>query len=92
MNDEFKKLDELVQRNIPDETASLKKIDFPQTNSNWLKGLTLTASLAVVFMVNLNNRQFNEMEGLNTLDEVMSWDMSADQPLSEIEDAFELID
>jgi hypothetical protein len=92
MNDEFKKLDQLVQRNIPNSSGALRKLSLPQENSRWVKSWVLTASLVLVVLVTQNQSQFNQTEDLVALEDVMSWDLTADESVSEIDDVMEFID
>lgn len=92
MNEEFNKLDQLMQRNIPDSTGALKKLNLPQHKSNWIKGFAVTASLILVITVTQNRRHFNETEDVIALEEVMSWDMTADESVSEIDEVVGFIE
>lgn len=92
MNDEFKKLDQLVQRTIPDSNRPLKILILPEYHARWLKGIVVSASLVLVVLVTQNKRQFNQTEDIIALEEVMSWDIAADESVSEIEEVIEFIE
>ena len=91
MNHEFKKLDQLVQRNIPDASAPLSTLILPEKHLKWGKGFTLSACLVLIMAIIQNRQDSNQTESLIALEEVMSWDMTDEESVSEIEDVLELI-
>jgi hypothetical protein len=92
MSDEFKKLDQLMQRNVPDTSMPLRTLKIPSHSSNWIKGFTVCASLVVAITVTQNRRQFNETEDIIALEQVMSWDMTTEESVSEIDEVVDFID
>jgi hypothetical protein len=93
MNDEFKKIDQLMARNVPAESERIrnKRIDF-KTNQTWI-GVVTALSISCIIAVSIISNQRRDLENALVLSETLEWDVTTDENPEEFEspllDSFE---
>lgn len=85
MNDEFKKLDQLMGRNIPEisEKAGKKKLVLAPARP-WL-GVALACGLSCIVTIGVIQNHRSNMESVVELTETLDWDVTADESPEEFE-------
>lgn len=92
MSEEFRKLDQFVNKNIPATSAPLKPLSFGGKNLNWIKGFALTATLLFIVTITETKRHQAQNESLLALSEVMSWDLAVEESITEIDEVMEYLE
>ena len=80
MNDDFKKLDQLMERNIPSmsKTISNKVIPAPRSRS-WISyGFSIGLCSLITFFVLQHNQQLS-IESSEAIEEILAWDVTSDE-------------
>jgi hypothetical protein len=91
MSDEFKNLDQLIKRTIPEQSHPLRPLLLPSKKGHWIKGIALSVSLASVIVINLSIKEKNRNESLIALYDTLSWDVTSEET-TELEEVMEFIE
>lgn len=85
MNDEFKKLDQLMERNVPavSEKIGKKKLSLP-AGKPWL-GVALACGISCLVVIGVIQNHRSNMESVVELTETLDWDVTADESPEEFE-------
>lgn len=84
-NDEFKKLDTFMQRNVPlmsDKISSRKII--PQKSRGWLE-YAFALGLSCIIGWGVIDHHNTKLENAAVLSDVLEWDVTVDDDLDEVE-------
>jgi|GEM_PF-4709750 len=90
---EFKKLDQLMERNVPamSKTISKKLITAPKSRS-WLGyGLSLGLCSLITFFVLQHNHQIS-VESSDAIEEILAWDVTSDEFSEDLEVTLAMLD
>jgi hypothetical protein len=93
MNDEFKKLDQLMERNVPSlsKTISQRKVPAPKSRS-WISyGLSLGLCSVLAFFVLQHNQKLT-IESSEAIEEILAWDVTADEFSEDFEVTMAMLD
>lgn len=93
MSDEFKKLDNLMKRNVPliSEMMPLKSIQRPAAKSwpSYVLAMGLCSFLAV-FMLQKNEQI--QIDDSQTIEEILAWDVTSDEMSDDFEFTVAMLD
>jgi hypothetical protein len=93
MNDEFKKLDQLMERNVPSmsKTISQRQLTAPKTRGWMSYGLSLGLCSVLAFFVLQHNQQLT-IESSEAIEEILTWDVTADEFSEDYEVTLAMLD
>lgn len=85
MSDEFKKLDQLMERNVPQKSARIenKKVSL-NSEKRWL-GVAVAFGVSCIITVGVIQNHRARMESAVELTETLEWDVTTDESPEELE-------
>ena len=92
MSDEFKKLDQLMERNVPklSESIGRKKI-LVHAGRPWI-GVAIAFGLSCIVTVGVIQNHRAKMESVVELTEILEWDVTTDESPEELEYTLAYVD
>ncbi len=85
MNDEFKKLDQLMERNVPKTSSGiLKKNISVKSEKSWL-GVVVALGVSCIVSAGVIQNHRAKMESVVELTETLEWDVTTDESPEELE-------
>lgn len=91
MSDDFKKLDELMNRSRPAELAPSRPLPLPKARP-WLLASGLSAGIALVLTMTVVHQREEKIRSADELREVLLWDVTEDETPAEVEESLEFIE